>query len=154
MPVVSDYPATEARAKAARILVTILRLTSVLAASAARNVRGKPPTELVGFWYAEFGVDVQGGLPMAAGPDMIALCVVGAAEAVVGPCMLEPVANLAGEFEGVCIRPAGHVRAACGQADFAEADVCLGRDRSLPDLGRQIQGLAEVGAGLACPALP
>lgn len=39
MPEVSDYPATEARARAARIPVTILRLTSDLAALVARDVR-------------------------------------------------------------------------------------------------------------------
>jgi len=39
MPEVSDYPATEAGARAARIPATILRLTSDLAALAARDVR-------------------------------------------------------------------------------------------------------------------
>jgi NAD(P)H dehydrogenase (quinone) len=39
LPEVSDYPATETRARAARIPVTILRLTSGLAALAARDVR-------------------------------------------------------------------------------------------------------------------
>lgn len=39
MPEVSDYPATEARARAARTPVTIMRLTSDLAALVARDVR-------------------------------------------------------------------------------------------------------------------
>jgi NAD(P)H dehydrogenase (quinone) len=39
MPEVSDYPATEARARAAHIPLTILRLTSDLAALVARDVR-------------------------------------------------------------------------------------------------------------------
>ena len=39
LPEVSDYPATEARARAARIPLTILRLTSDLAALVARDVR-------------------------------------------------------------------------------------------------------------------
>ena len=39
MPEVSDYPATETRARAARIPVTIMRLTSDLAALVARDVR-------------------------------------------------------------------------------------------------------------------
>jgi hypothetical protein len=114
---------------------TLPRLTPALAASADWEVRGKPSAELVGFGEAELGVDVQGRLPVAAALDMIALCAVGAAEAVVGPCLLEPFADLSRDFEGVGIRPAGQVRATRGQVYFAEADVCLGGDGSLPDLG-------------------
>ena len=40
MPEVSDYPATETRARAARIPVTILRLTSDLAALVAPETSG------------------------------------------------------------------------------------------------------------------
>jgi len=43
MPEVSDYPATETRARAARIPVTILRLTSDLAEATA-NVRAPAST--------------------------------------------------------------------------------------------------------------
>jgi hypothetical protein len=78
----------------------VLIIVDLAAESSGSGWWIQPEANVIGLWDVEVGEDLQGSLPMLAGGERLAGCVVEVTDSVQGTSLLEPVTKLSGERKG------------------------------------------------------